>query len=72
MTEPFLPSGQLAHLQLLQKRPPQSPNCGDRYDTLPVIEGICTDECESGTFKVLVRLGTAAVGSAPRRTDDFM
>ncbi|MEC7241921.1 MAG: VCBS repeat-containing protein [Myxococcota bacterium] len=43
-----------------------SPNQGDRYDTLPVIEGICTDECESGTFKVLVRLGNGGLSVLPR------
>ena len=43
-----------------------SPNQGDRYDTIPVIEGVCTDHCDEGSFTVLLRLGNGGMSILPR------
>ncbi len=42
-----------------------SPNQGGRMDTLPIIEGVCTETCEEGSFKVLLRLGNGGMGTVP-------
>jgi len=42
-----------------------SPNQGGRIDTLPVIEGVCTETCEEGSFKILLRLGNGGMGTLP-------
>jgi hypothetical protein len=43
-----------------------APNQGGRVDTLPIFEGVCTDDCEEGSFKVLLRLANGGMGILPR------
>jgi len=43
-----------------------SPNQGDRFDAVPIIEGVCTDTCEDGYFTVLLRLGNSGKAIMPR------
>jgi hypothetical protein len=43
-----------------------APNTGHRFDTLPVIEGVCTETCEEGVFTVLLRLGNGGKATLPR------
>jgi len=43
-----------------------APNQGDRYDTVPIIEGVCTETCDEGSFKVLLRLGNGGKSILPR------